>query len=516
MQRDPALRKAAALATKSLQQTTVVDIDSCSEFPSLSGAPRPQHQNSGQDVWAQRANQQNQTQRSLPQQQPTTQGQSQTQQQAPSSQDDPFPTASQFSSGLDEFRHGGPGISGQLQGSAQPRTTSIDEFPPLGREISMTVGDREGAPGSERRNSLMQHTGFGAYTNGAMAFAGMNQTLQRNPLSNPLNASQDYNRLTSPSAPGLIPSSTSRPSLAQGQNGGNGQDNLGAIGSGTDNNIAASAVESQRIARQAEYQSQSQQSRQQASVEGIFGNDDMADSPAGSMSQQPPQGHPQNASQMSELDRFGLNGLLASIRNPSAAIASMAHGHDLTTLGLNLNQTSPLYPHFSTPFGPTAPTRPLEIDFNVPGCYTVANVPPLHERIPGFSEETLFYIFYSKPRDIMQELVAQELKTRKWRYHKREKMWVTRDESFASPVEVEHEVSESGTYLWWDWQNWKRVRRQYVLRYEDLDDRGQATVGGMAQPGNGGGPSGGFNPAPGLSSLAGGAAAGPMGFRRGL
>lgn len=51
--------------------------------------------------------------------------------------------------------------------------------------------------------------------------------------------------------------------------------------------------------------------------------------------------------QMSELDRFGLAGLLHMIHNESPDVASLAVGQDLMTLGLDLNQaeygyTSPL------------------------------------------------------------------------------------------------------------------------------------------------------------------------------
>ena len=146
-------------------------------------------------------------------------------------------------------------------------------------------------------------------------------------------------------------------------------------------------------------------------------------------------------------------------------------GHDLTTLGLDLNQTEPLHINLASIFTPTARTRPLADEFTLPQCYTVPSVLPLHERIPSLGEETLFYIFYTMTRDIHQELAAEELNQRKWRYHIVEKMWVTRDESFPNPVEIEKGVSESGTYIWWDYQGWRRVRRQYVLRYADLDNR---------------------------------------------
>lgn len=101
---------------------------------------------------------------------------------------------------------------------------------------------------------------------------------------------------------------------------------------------------------------------------------------------------------------------------------------------------------------------PLEQDFALPSCYNVANIQPLQSRIPSFSDETLFFIFYSMPRDIMQEVVAEELMGRKWRYHKIERCWLTRDETYPGPVDVDRGVSERGVYLLWDPASWKKIR----------------------------------------------------------
>ena len=68
---------------------------------------------------------------------------------------------------------------------------------------------------------------------------------------------------------------------------------------------------------------QMQQRQQQASE----GQDASAHS-----AEQPP------LSQMSELDRFGLAGLLRMIHRESPDVASLAIGQDLMTLGLDLNQ----------------------------------------------------------------------------------------------------------------------------------------------------------------------------------
>jgi CCR4-NOT transcription complex subunit 2 len=148
-------------------------------------------------------------------------------------------------------------------------------------------------------------------------------------------------------------------------------------------------------------------------------------------------------------------------------------GQDLSALDTRINSSEPMYQSWTTPFTPNAPPpRPLESDYTLPDCYNVANVTPLRERISGFTEETLFYIFYSMPRDLMQVLVAEELIGRRWRYHKGEKQWLTRDESHELPREVDPGVSEIGYYLWWDEKQWKKIRKQHLLRYEDLENDG--------------------------------------------
>lgn len=183
--------------------------------------------------------------------------------------------------------------------------------------------------------------------------------------------------------------------------------------------------------------------------------------------------------QMSELDRFGLAGLLRMIHSDSPDVASLAVGQDLMTLGLDLNQPEyvlirlpffvliaflttivlrPLHTTFASPFVASMSAVPMEQNFSLPACYSVANIQPLQSRIPSFSDETLFYIFYSMPRDIMQELAAEELMGRKWRYHKIERCWLTRDETYPGPVDVERGVSERGVYLIWDPTTWKKIR----------------------------------------------------------
>lgn len=185
-----------------------LDLSSESEFPSLSGAPQqPQSQNPGA-AWAntsQRAAQPNPIQRQQPQppvtsQAPSRASQTQSHQSQPQNQpshDDLFPSGTQFANQLDDFRSGGQGISGQLASSSQPQTGSIDEFPPLGRNAT-------GELNQERREGLLQNTGFGSY-GGTMGFSGLGQSQSaqgRNLLGNSMNGQQEGSRIVSPAAGG--------------------------------------------------------------------------------------------------------------------------------------------------------------------------------------------------------------------------------------------------------------------------------------------------------------------------
>ena len=103
-------------------------------------------------------------------------------------------------------------------------------------------------------------------------------------------------------------------------------------------------------------------------------------------------------------DAYGLLGLLGVIRMTDQDLNTLSLGSDLSSLGLNLNSSEPLSSTFISPW-----SNRHHLDFILPGCYNAQTSPPVQMKIHSFSEETLFYIFYSKPRDAMQEAVAQEL-----------------------------------------------------------------------------------------------------------
>jgi CCR4-NOT transcription complex subunit 2 len=217
-----------------------------------------------------------------------------------------------------------------------------------------------------------------------------------------------------------------------------------------------------------------------------------------------PQGLPSNASSkeeplVSEADRYTIRGLLPIIRNPQSDHAMLSLGLDLTHLGLKLGADDDrlLSTLWLTPFAdPNAPggggqvplssTDALANRFTPPACYVMGGIsavlPEASNKIANFTEETLFYIFYVQPRSKMQELAAQELTSRNWRFHKELGVWLTKEPGVEPSVRTA--TMERGQYIFWDASRWERVKKVFELFYEDLEDRfgsahGVATEAGV-------------------------------------
>lgn len=350
----------------------VFNIDSDSDFPSLSNnAPAPQHHQQNAQIWA------NSNLRTQPQQQqppvnrPQVQQNNQSQQPQPSnqqaqSQEDGV--SSPFSATQADYRFGGQAGVGQLSGSSQPQTGNIEEFPPLG-----------GAElGQDRRTDMIQNAAFRGPINGS-AFPGQ-LAHGRNGLSSPSDMQQD--RLGS--AIGDSRMGAARSPLDGGDRNGSFPSHHGSI-AGLGQPVQQPIGRPQHLDQQ-------------------FGSDTIDNAIS------IPQHQHRSLSEMTDIERYGLPGLLSMLSQTSPDHSDLAVGQDLTQLGLDLNRpdNSPLYPTFGSPFA-EAGSRPAIPDFTLPPAYTVGNVPPLHTKIPSFGEETLFQIFYQNPRDLSQELAAAEL-----------------------------------------------------------------------------------------------------------
>ncbi|XP_045623003.1 CCR4-NOT transcription complex subunit 2 isoform X2 [Procambarus clarkii] len=181
-------------------------------------------------------------------------------------------------------------------------------------------------------------------------------------------------------------------------------------------------------------------------------------------------------------DQFGMVGLLTFIRAAETDhnLVSLALGSDLTTLGLNLNSPENLYPNFAGPWAET-PCRPQDIDYHVPQEYLTnqqirGKLAPV--KFDRYGEDLLFYMFYSNAGDLLQILAAAELYNRDWRYHKEDRVWITRAPGMA-PVDKGPNY-ERGTYFYFDAQNWRKVPKEFHLEYDKLEERPHIpTPGGL-------------------------------------
>ncbi|KAE9600629.1 hypothetical protein Lalb_Chr14g0374941 [Lupinus albus] len=168
-------------------------------------------------------------------------------------------------------------------------------------------------------------------------------------------------------------------------------------------------------------------------------------------------------------DPFGLLGLLSVIRMSDPDLTSLALGIDLTTLGLNLNSSENLHKTFGSPWS----DEPAKGDpeFSVPQCYYTKQPPALHQGyFSKFSVETLFYIFYSMPKDEAQLYAANELYKRGWFYHKEHRLWFIRVPNMEPLVKTN--TYERGSYHCFDPSTFETVRKDnFVLHYEMLEKR---------------------------------------------
>lgn len=194
-----------------------------------------------------------------------------------------------------------------------------------------------------------------------------------------------------------------------------------------------------------------------------------------------------------------MNGLLSVIRMENNDETAVAIGSDLGTLGFPSNRPDGKISRYLTaswsedavgaltpPGGaaaaaaqgttvsgaapgstlPTPPQRPEPL-YVLPPCYQVERpTGAAHEKIQQYHDETLFYIFYTMPRDVMQEMAAMELQARNWRFHKEMGLWLTKD-PLSEPVQQSN-TAEQGVYIFFDPFTWEKVKKEYFLVYSSI------------------------------------------------
>ncbi|KAJ8328803.1 transcriptional regulator [Batrachochytrium dendrobatidis] len=213
--------------------------------------------------------------------------------------------------------------------------------------------------------------------------------------------------------------------------------------------------------------------------------------------------------------QHGLLGLIDVIRMTNDDVTTLALGCDLPSLGLNLNSSDPIYSTFMSPFA-DVPSVGADPVFSIPPCYAplgsltslgslatptgsagsqhppslLSTTPPAISKIASLADESLLYIFYAMPRDILQEAAAQELYDRSWRFHRELKLWVCKEtnpvgSSATSESFAKGNGFERGVYIFFDPLTWSRVKKEWVLYYDQLEGRIPASKLGANHGGKG-------------------------------
>lgn len=171
----------------------------------------------------------------------------------------------------------------------------------------------------------------------------------------------------------------------------------------------------------------------------------------------------------SDTDMFGLKGMASLVKMDQSDQTTFAIGQDINLLGLDLSPETHILKNLASPWLETLRSE-TEPAFSLPPSIQSQNIIPPPEpcdnKIQSFSDETLFYIFYMKPRDTLQEYAARELVARNWRYHKDIQVWLTKD-SNVEPVLISQDV-EKGVYIFFDPHNWEKIKKEFVLHYSSV------------------------------------------------
>ncbi|KAI2637060.1 hypothetical protein GGS26DRAFT_547176 [Hypomontagnella submonticulosa] len=358
-------------------------------------------------------------------------------------QQDDFFSSSRMNSSQGQYRFGN---QSNVTQSTQPQPSSIDEFPPLNNS---NLRNANGEIGQER-SSLMSSLGFG--TQGAAAPGPLPGPRSGNGLLNALSANNRTTDVRSPD--GSSVTGASRPQDIR---------NTGA-GGHDEGRQKPPGFREDNLASQPSAQDAGTSADGRNPLGAIGSNDAPLGKTGDQKDEQLPSVHDPLAG-MAPIDKWGIKGLRTLMNNYPDYNAAVT-GLDPNTLGIDFTSPQLLSTQIFSLFN-DAPPRPAIPDFRLPECYNVNNVQPLENKISNFNEETLMWIFYSCPGDVKQHMAAHELYNRAWRWHKKLKIWLTKDELMQPRIlSTQH---EEGYYIIWNTTDWRKERRTLTLHYADLE-----------------------------------------------
>eukprot|EP01091_Cochliopodium_minus_P017479 TRINITY_DN6865_c0_g1_i2.p1 TRINITY_DN6865_c0_g1~~TRINITY_DN6865_c0_g1_i2.p1 ORF type:complete len:423 (+),score=116.02 TRINITY_DN6865_c0_g1_i2:5-1273(+) len=169
-----------------------------------------------------------------------------------------------------------------------------------------------------------------------------------------------------------------------------------------------------------------------------------------------------NSSDIDNDEKFCLIELQPVIRMTNPDLNLLSVGQDLTILGLELNSRECLYETFISPWF-------NESSKNVPSFLINDHIiiAPPSKKLDLFTDETLFYMFYTHTNDSLQLQVSRELHKRKWRYHKFLQSWIRG----GSNENEKTDSYEKGTFEFFDTNAWEKISKEnFVIENSAIEE----------------------------------------------
>ncbi|GAB1597619.1 hypothetical protein Ahia01_000038500 [Argonauta hians] len=170
-------------------------------------------------------------------------------------------------------------------------------------------------------------------------------------------------------------------------------------------------------------------------------------------------------------DDFGLESFLKYLNNKQSLLPGNEHMYGLDLGELLPKKAGSQLDTFQSPWTSVS-ALPQDIDycnhFEYTNNYKIkGQLPPLQLR--RYTDETLFFLFDMCIRDSKQLMAALELYDRGWRYHKLEKIWITKIAGVTP--EVCQPDCEGGIYIYFNKETRQKEFGKFLIFYSHIENR---------------------------------------------
>lgn len=124
-----------------------------------------------------------------------------------------------------------------------------------------------------------------------------------------------------------------------------------------------------------------------------------------------------------ELKEYGIRGIFNLQKNLDDDKTLLAKGKDLSSMEISKKNQECLSSYMSHALTDSEIEAPELPEYNLPTSYYITKPILRFKMIKSYNVETLFYVFYNIPGEIVQSYVAEELYRRDWFYDPNKQLW---------------------------------------------------------------------------------------------